>query len=346
MIRFLHALAVLLLCTGIGLAGGESWCVAVWYPSSEHPGGADTVLANLDVIDVVHPFWYTPDTSGRILSQAGSRAAEQVQAWSDGGALVIPSVFSTLHGYLEEPLVSGHIRELLELAEAHDYDGLDLDYEMFPYSTFDSFASFVERLADGLHAQGRLLVVTVHAKVAAVTPFESANAQDWPRLAAAADVFNLMTYDFTNRNEPPGPVASIAWVNDVLDYAVTTTDPGKLRVGLPFYGYSWTRNRPPAVAFTWEAANRMVTQFNLEPERESDSFELSISLNVTGLPSQQVFMSDAATTKARLAAIGARDTGRPGGVAIWGVGGEDPGHWATLAAHRPAPCLLQRPEPH
>lgn len=320
-------------------AFAESWCVAVWHPSSEHPHGAATVTANLDVIDIVYPFWFTPAGDGTLLSQAGSNWEAQVAQWRAGGALVMPSVFSTLSSYLQEPQLTAHIAEILALAEEHDFDGIDIDYEMFPLATRDAFSSFIERLAEGLHAQGRLLAVTVHAKTDDEQAFESARAQDWPSLAAAADIFNVMTYDWTNRNEPPGPIAPISWVGDVVQHALTHMEAGKLGVGLPFYGYSWRRGRPPAHATTWEAAERMVTQFGLAPVREPDSQELQIELDVTGLPRQDVTISDALTLEARLGAL----PSGVGGVAIWGVGGEDPENWRVLAERRPAECNLERP---
>ncbi len=330
---------MLLLLAGLGTVLADSFCVAVWYPSSEHPAGAATVTAHQDVIDIVYPFWFTPAADGKILSQAGSNWQEQVAGWRDAGLLVMPSIFSTLSSYLQEPMLSAHISEILALAEEHDFDGIDIDYEMFPLATLEPFTEFIQRLADGLHSQGRLLAVTVHAKTDDESAFESARAQDWTRLAAAADLFNVMTYDWTNRNEPPGPVAPISWVSDVIAHALTHTDAGKIGVGLPFYGYSWTRGRPPAHATTWEAAERMVSQFGLEPVREADSQELMIELDVQGLPRQNVTVSDAETLRSRLLAL-PEDIG---GVAIWGVGGEDPGNWQMLAESRPADCGLTRP---
>lgn len=316
----------------------ESWCVAVWYPSSEHPGGAESVAANLDVIDIVHPFWYTPDASGAILDHSGSGAAGQVELWRAAGAIVMPSVFSGHAGYLTGEQRPAHVAAIVALVEANDYDGIDIDYEMFPLETREPFALFVEELADAMHANGRLLAVTVHAKTEDRPPFPSAAAQDWARLAAAADIFNLMTYDYTSRNEPPGPVADIGWVDDVVEYAATTTSGDKIRVGVPFYGYGWTRARPPARATTWEAAARLVEQFALEPTRDAASAELSLELDVTGLPRQVVYVSDAHTTAARLAALELHDTG---GIAIWGMGGEDPGNWQVLREQRPADCALR-----
>src|SRR5690606_35298339 len=128
------------------------------------------------------------------------------------------------------------VKAIAELVEANGYDGIDIDYEMFPLETRESFALFVEELAAALHANGRLLAVTVHAKTEDRPPFAGTAVQDWTRLAAAADMFNLMTYDYNNRNEPPCPVADIGWVGDVVSYALTVAPPQKVRVGLPFYG--------------------------------------------------------------------------------------------------------------
>ena len=335
--RSLAALVVAGLVLGVAVAQAtDSWCVAVWYPSSEHPGGADVISANSDVIDIVHPFWYTPDSHGVLLDQSGSRAREQVAQWRAAGQLVIPSVFAGHWGYLSDELRPAHVAAIAALVEEHDYDGIDIDYEMFALETRDAFSTFVEELAAVLHANGRLLAVTVHAKTVDQSPFPSAAAQDWVRLSRAADIFNLMTYDYTNRNEPPGPVASIPWVAEVVEYALTTTAAEKVRVGIPFYGYGWRRGRPPATATTWEAANRMVTQFGLEPQRDPLGQELAIELDVTGLPRQQVFVSDAVTTTARLEALPA-----VGGLAIWGIGGEDPANWQVLRERRPAACELR-----
>ncbi|MFA7460438.1 MAG: glycosyl hydrolase family 18 protein [Trueperaceae bacterium] len=315
------------------------WCVAVWFPSSEHPGGFDSIMANTDVIDVVFPFWFTPDAQGRILTRAGQNWPAQVQAWREAGLLVMPSVFTTHSAFLAEPLVSEHIAALVELVELHDFDGLDLDYEEFALSTREPFSAFVERLSAELRARGRLLSVTVHAKTEESPVYEGAAAQDWPRLAAAADMFNVMTYDYTHRNAPPGPVADRAWVAAVVEHGLITVGGHKLLVGLPFYGYVWKRDRPPAVATTWESAVRQMQQFGLPEEREPGSGELVVRLDVTGLPRQVTYVSDATTTAGRLADLAANSR-LAAGVAIWGVGGEDPGSWQALREARPAPCRL------
>ncbi len=315
----------------------SSWCVAVWYPSSEHPAGAANLAANLDVIDVVHAFWFTPDATGNLIDRSGADADEKVATWRAAGALVVPSIFAGHSTFLAEELVDEHVAEIAALVDGRGFDGIDIDYEGFPFETREPFSRFVEALATEMHARGKLLFVTVHAKTEDLPPYSGSAAQDWARLTAAADVFNLMTYDYTNRNEPPGPIADLAWVDQVVEYAASVTDLDKVVVGIPFYAYSWNRGRPPAVAATWEAADRMVRQFSLSPTRDPASGELHVELRVTGLPRQDLFVSDAATTAGRLERLPEGS----GGVAIWGIGGEDPANWEVLRRARPASCHLR-----
>lgn len=340
--RWLAALLTACACAGpVALAAPPSWCVAVWYPSSEHPLGQESISRNLDVIDVVHPFWYTPAADGTVLSQAGEGWRDRVAEWRAGGLVVMPSVFASHSSFMTEPALSAHGDALLALVDDGGFDGLDLDYEEFPLETEDAFTSLVTALAVGLHARGKLLSVTVHAKTeAAPAGFPSAAAQDWPRLAAAADVINVMTYDYTSRNEPPGPVAPRSWVADVVEYGVGAVGADRLVVGLPLYGYLWKRGRPPAAATTWEASRRLVDQFGLTPDRDPDSLELHIELDVTGLPRQAVYVSDGLTTAGRLAALAESGRGTAG-VALWGLGGEDPAVWDALREARPAACALR-----
>src|SRR5690606_39784886 len=102
------SVALVLALLGVAVAQA-SWCVAVWHPASEHPGGAQSIAENLDVIDVVHPFWFTPDATGNLLDRSGTNAAEQVSTWQEAGVLVLPSVFSGHAGYLSDDLRPAHV---------------------------------------------------------------------------------------------------------------------------------------------------------------------------------------------------------------------------------------------
>lgn len=312
------------------------WCVSVWYSPSIQIGGDASIETNLNQIHEINPFWYTPLPDGTISADGEDLA--QVQAWREAGMTVIPTIFASLWQVIQAPLRDQHIENIIALVEDKNYDGIEIDYEGFDPSTREDFSIFIEQLAEKLHANNRLLAIAVHAKTTDEGAWGGAAAQDWERLAAAVDIFKIMTYDYTNRNEPPGPIAPVLWVNDVLDYAETITDLSKVRMGLPFYGYSWQRGRPPAITVSWESTQNWVTSFEQDIIREPEHMEARIDLDVRGLPKQTVYMADAVSLAYKMEMI-IEAYPDLGGIAIWGIGGEDPANWDVLAQTTTLSCM-------
>jgi spore germination protein len=319
-------------------AQAGSWCVSVWYPSSEHPAGLDSIINNLDVIHEVNPFWYTARADGTIDLFEGAEDADKLAAWRDAGLLIVPTIANASPFAIADEARDQNINAIIEIVERMDYDGIDIDYESFPLWTRDDFSLFIETLAERLHANGRMISVTVHAKTADQSPYEGAAAQDWARLAPAADVFKIMTYDYSNPNKrEPGPIGPPLWSSDVLAYAATVTDLSKVRLGLHFYGYRWQRS--DVASITWEGAQRAIESYNLTIERNPADMEAWFQLKVPGLPAQTYYVADAAGLEYKLGMI---LTNFPdlGGVAIWGLGGEDPANWDVLRDYQQSGCGL------
>jgi hypothetical protein len=334
-----------LLLAASASAQEASWCVNVWYPSSEEPGGTAVLRQHSGIIDVVNAFWYTPAADASLLAVDGAEDAEELAAWRAAGLKVVPSIFASLPGVIGDDLRDFHIGQIVALVERMDYDGIDIDYEGFPAHTRDHFSEFIEALAEALHSRGRLLSVAVHAKTDDLGAWEGTAAQDWARIAAAVDIFAIMTYDYTNRNEPPGVIAPVDWMDDVLAYAATITDLQKVRLGLPFYGYRWLRDVPPATTTSWAATQRLIDAYQPEVMRDPISQEARIDFKARGLPKQTVVFSDAHTLAHRLAVLLPRYP-QLGGVAIWGIGGEDPANWDVLREIAGGRRCEQRPSGH
>jgi spore germination protein len=331
---------VLALITGLATAqGGEqarTWCVSVWYPSSEHPGGLDTITHNLDVIDEVNPFWYSANADGTLILSPGAEDAEKLQVWRDAGLLILPTVAHASPFAISDEHRASNIDAIVALVERMDYDGIDIDYESFPLSTRDDFSNFIETLSPRLHANGRLLSIAVHAKTADQAVWESASAQDWSRLAPAVDSFKIMTYDYTSgSSRDPGPIGPPVWAGDVLAYAATVMDLSKVRLGLHFYGYRWQRG--DVVAVTWESVQRTVEAFDLTIERDPADMEARVELSARGLPKQMFYVADAIGLEYKLAAL-LRTFPELGGAAIWGIGGEEPANWDVLRQFQQGKC--------
>jgi spore germination protein len=317
-----------------------SWCVAVWYPSSDVASGYESILVNVDIIDTVNPFWYTARPDGTLHPSNEAEDAEKLADWKTAGLIVMPAIFSNGWTMIDgEEDRANHIGHIVDLVERMDYGGIDIDYEGFSPSTREHFSLFVEGLAQELHARGRLLSIAVHAKTDPEGSWGGAAAQDWTRLAAAVDVFRIMTYDYTSRNEPPGPIGPPQWSMDVLAYAQSVTDLANVRLGLHFYGYSWQRGTPPSTPVTWANFNRWVEAFQLEVMRDQADMEAYVDFKVPGLPRQTVYVSDAVglAYKLNLVLEAFPDLG---GVAIWGLGDEDPGNWELLRTMAQGECAL------
>lgn len=313
------------------------WCVSVWYPSSDHPGGYNTLMAHLAQIDEVNPFWYAASVDGTLLIHTGAEDAVKLAAWREAGVQVLPTIANASPLAIMDPQTRAfHVAQIVDLVERWDYDGIDIDYESFPLNTRDPFTDFIERLAEALHANGRVLSVTVHAKSDDLNAWESAAAQDWNWLAAAVDIFRIMTYDYHNRaSREPGPVGPPDWVADVLQYASSVTPLDKVRVGLHFYGYRWQRGDVAPV--TWESVQHTIDSFDLTVERDPADMEAFVDFKVTGLPRQTIYYADSVGIAFKLDALLA-DFPTLGGVAIWGLGGEDPANWDILAQVRHSAC--------
>jgi spore germination protein YaaH len=342
--KYLALAALLSLLTMTPLAAQEtrvpSFCIAAWYRESEQPEAYDSLMAAANVVDIVHPMWYTAADDGAVTVVADAEDAEKLAAWRAAGFQIMPAVFSTISVAIEDPNTRAyHIAELAAVVERMDYDGLDIDYEEFSGRTREAFTAFVEDLAAALHANGRLLSVTVQAKTSDPGRDPGPASQDWPRIAAAADRVNIMTYDFTGRNSPPGPISPPEWVNDVLDYAATVDDLGLFHFGMPFYAYSWQRGNPPARTTSWASVQPWVESFGATVERLPESGEGFIDFKPPGLPRQVVVLNDGESVRTRMEAVLAAHPD-VGGLSIWGLGGEDPAVWDALAELRPADCTL------
>lgn len=316
----------------------SSFCVSVWYPSADHPGGYDSLMSNLHVVDTVNPFWYTPFPDGSIQPTEGAENEEQLAAWREAGIPIIPSIFASIPDIvIDRDLRAAHITAIVDLVERMDYDGIDIDYEGFGLPARDAFSEFIEELSDALHANGRLLTVAVHPKIDDAGTWEGAASQDWSRIAPAVDVFAIMTYDYGGRNGQPQPIGPTAWTIEVLDYAKTFIDLSKVRMGLHFYGYTWPRGTPPATTINWEGVQRYVKSLKPEVLRDPADMEAYLDFKPVGLPRQVIYFADATFVRFKLQQVLAAHPDL-GGVAIWGLGGEDPDNWSVLDELRPAQC--------
>ena len=114
--------------------------------------------------------------------------------------------------------------------------GVQVDFESVeaPYRT--QFLTFLDSLSVTLHERGLLLTIAIPAKR---SEWE-APGYDFAGIGRVCDSITIMTYDEHYSGGEAGPIASLPWMTEALDYAVRYIPRDKILLGIPVYGYDWS----------------------------------------------------------------------------------------------------------
>ncbi len=242
-------LAVSLLALGL-VAGGPSASadsqprriVNGWLPYWSMTKALASVTQSGDLWAEGSPLWYQVTGATAIAPHTGAGDATVVDALRSRGIQLVPTVAESLNAAGMAALLgdpgqrAAHVQALVGLVTANGYDGVDLDYESMNFggtatdkatvrSGFTALAgelgAALHALKDDVHPQGRLLSVSVGPRTKADDPNWSVH--DYAGLAPSVDRFRVMAYNYHWGGGPPGPIAPVWWVDQVLAYAVTPT---------------------------------------------------------------------------------------------------------------------------
>lgn len=235
-----------------------------WMTSPARPAGVANAVANADVISEVMPFWYSAVKGGpagvtvRTNPNFGNASANI--AWAMGqlrgaGLRILPAIADasgkgTMAATLADPAKrTMHIADIVNLVVSNNYDGIDLDYEIFAFSdgraswaaTQPNWTAFVNELSAALRAQGKLLSVTIPPQCDTrlrCGPTDGYWVYNMAGIAPAADRIRIMAYDFSVHGI--GPIAPMPWVRGIATNAAQIMPPSKVFIGVPTYGRVWT----------------------------------------------------------------------------------------------------------
>ncbi len=260
-------------------------------------GGFATTFAE------VSPFGFSAVAADRIAT-SGTEANLTVAVTSlrNQALPVVPSITDgtgklVMAGILANPTTrTQHVQTITNLVVSRGYDGIDLDYEGFAFSdgrsswtaTRPNWAAFVAELGSALHAQGKLLSVTV-------PPIWDNGSSGywvyaWPEMLPHIDRLRLMVYDWSV--SAPGPVSPLSWQANVINYVKTIVPAdqlSKVQIGVNAYGRSWatvtsgtcpTNASLGTVGVQMESAPQLALDNGAVPVRDA-SGELRFTYDVT-----------------------------------------------------------------
>jgi spore germination protein YaaH len=287
----------------------------------------------------VSPVWYQPTPDGSLvfaLPETAQSAPNLTDAAARQRLAMVPSISNyrdgqwdgqLVHNLITSPRLRGaHIAAIVQAVTRAKWAGIDLDYESLAASDRTAYSAFVTDLARALHDAGKKLTLTVHAKTAEPGDWSGARAQDWQALGRAADEVRVMAYDYSTDSTAPGPIAPIAWVEDVLRLAVTEIPPEKIVLGVAAYGYDWT-GAGHAQDLQWADAEAIAHAHAIAPAWDTTSQSPYFTYQDDQGRRHTVWYEDARSLKAKLD-LAAKY--RVGGIVLWRLGGEDPAIWGLL----------------
>ena len=230
--------------------------ISGWVPYwNATQGRAGFTSAASPMFSDISPFFFSAAADGTIgLVGTQSQLTATVNAAHGQGLKVLPSITDgsgklvMANQILANPASrTQHVQNIVNLAVSGGFDGIDLDYEGFAFT--DGTASwpttqlvwiaFVNELATALHANGKLLSITIPP-----TWIEAGVTRGYPvyapqQMGAVADRVRLMVYDWSVSS--PGPISPMTWVNLVIAYNGPIVPNNKLQLGIPSYGRDWGR---------------------------------------------------------------------------------------------------------
>ncbi|MFM7686876.1 MAG: HAD-IA family hydrolase, partial [Actinomycetota bacterium] len=342
--------------------------VAAWAPWWTVDDAIGSVQANGAALTEVSPLWFEARGATEI-GPASNTNLDELAPLADAvrasGALLMPSVVDAMPAGGMARVLGGsatraqHVATLVDLAVAQGYDGLDLDYEQFAFAdkpaswqtTSNSWVQFIRELGPALHAQGKLLSVTIPPIYDTET---SGLSGYWVYRPAEIDDFvdriRVMAYDYSTGS--PGPIAPYEWVRTIVRATKRAVgDDGKVVLGIPLYGRNWVTDTsgtcPASAEGTTTVSLRnlpdLIERRGVTPVRDTvyneSGFEYRLEVSdggVTCTQTRSVRYVDEDGVRARIDLARAE---RIGGVSFWALGFDSPLTWElTRPVARPQPA--------
>lgn len=318
--------------------GEEKRVVMGFYtdPEGPTPGSKESMMKNIKMLDEVSFFWYTFDQKGKIVT-SGKKDLSIKEAAQKNGAKAYALIHNMRGGLFDANLAhqvlatpqarTNFVTNLLNLTINEKWDGLAIDIEKTPPGDRNNYSAFLSELHKALKAKDKVLNVSIPAKFIDYPSDLWSGAYDYAAIGKSADQVVLMTYDEHGLGTTQGPIASHAWVNKVIAYAVTKIPKEKIVMGLPVYSFDWGSSKPTmpdylSFAQSMERAKKHGVEVGYDEEHKVPNY----SYTANGVR-HEVYFENKQSLEPKMQY--AREH-KLHGVAIWRLGMEDPAIWDSL----------------
>ena len=312
----------------------------------------ESLVRHIDQITVLAPQVYTVDSLGifygtldrRVLALAKARGVKVMPLFVNEG-FQQPGLRRLL---ADSAARARAVETMVALCREHGYWGIQFDVENVNFQDRERFTKWYTEAATALHAAGfTISVAVVHRTedVPGPTGYHRFLHESWrggfdlAALARVGDFISIMSYDQHTRRTPPGPVAGLPWMRDVVDYVLRSVPAEKLSLGIPLYGDHWfvrydgtlpSRAQTTTASVSWAWGRGLVERAGGTLRWDEQQQVPYASFQVGGV-NEGVFLENARSLSAKLALMREK---KLRGFSAWVLGPEDEEIWSVLARGR------------
>lgn len=310
----------------------EAWTVGAYLAPWDEVRGLASMPHAGPVLTSVSPVWYTPGDDGQVVRNVQTSTEPVFHTAHVMDIEVIPSISNFRDGVWDSDVVSRivndpqvrrtHVDEIVRVVVGQGWDGIDIDYEALDGADLRAYALFLEELATALHEQDLKLTVALHAATGDASP---ETVELYEAAGEVADEVRVMAYDLAWNDSPPGPVAPVDWVGEVIDFAAEHVPAERIVLGLATHGYSWPSGSS-GEDLMWVDAVELADEEDSEPGWDERFASPWFEYTADGVE-HTAWFEDARSLSAKLDLAAEQELG---GVFLWRLGGEDPDVWPAL----------------
>lgn len=221
-----------------------------WIPDWDMVDGFNT-LKNNPHITSVSPFWFDLAENGSLLFTQYTNWSEMRDYTKAKGIDLVPTITSFDRDTLTKVLNSKEntdrfIEETVSYASTYDYQGIDLDFEVFYFNDQKLFIELLKELKLKLNNLGKKLYISILARWGDNIDYgQTRSLLDFKLIKDLVDVFIIQGYAYSSSNsETIGPVGPLDWQEDIIRYAIKSgVSRDKIVLGTHTYAQDWS-DRP------------------------------------------------------------------------------------------------------
>lgn len=231
---------------------------------------------------------------------------------------------------VRDPVFSNRVyQNIRNMLSTYRLDGVNFDLEKIDVRDRNLFTQLIYNWTRQFKLDNYRVTMDVPAKTGEDTTDIWRGAFDYPALGQIVDEIILMTYEEHWPGSLPGSVASLSWVNQVLNYALSTIPAQKIMIGVPLYGYDWVLgNGAKVISYrrATELARRMGAPLQWDTQQHSAFFNYESEGK-----RHTVYFEDVRSLKEKLDLAIQRGIR---GVALWQLNLSYPELWTTLQTYK------------